>query len=67
MYLKAAIILLQGWLLCPGDRSVAKPLQKFGASNKIALVVSIVRGKKKKLMEKNSYPNVLPDINVILN
>lgn len=48
MYLKATVILLQGWLLCPSDRSVAKPLKKFGASNKIALVVSIVREKKKK-------------------
>ena len=66
MYLKATIILLQGWLLCPSDRSAAKPLKKFGASNKIALVVSVVRGGG-KLMEKNSYSNVLPDINVILN
>lgn len=68
MYLKATIILLQGWLLYPCDRSVAKPLKKFGASNKIALAVRHCKKKKKKrTMEKNSYTDVLPDINVILN
>lgn len=56
MYLKAAIILQQGWLLCPGDRSAAKPLQKFGASNKIALVVSTVRKKRKK---KNLWKKIV--------
>lgn len=53
MYLKATIILLQGWLLYPSDRSVAKPLKKFGASNKIALVFRhCKKEKKKKLMGK---------------
>lgn len=50
MYLKATIILLQGWLLYPSDRSVAKPLKKFGASNKIALIVR--HCKRKKLWKK---------------
>lgn len=67
MYLKATIILLQGWLLYPSDRSAAKPLKKFGASNKTDLVVKHCKKKKKKPYGKNSYPNVLPDINVILN
>lgn len=46
MYLKAMIILLQGWLLYPSDRSLAKPLKKFGASNKID---PVVRHCKKKI------------------
>ena len=60
------IILLQGWLLNPCDRSLAKPLKKFGASNKIDPVVRHCK-KKKKTYGKKSYSNVLPDINVILN
>lgn len=52
MYLKATIILLQGWLLYPSDRSAAKPLKKFGASNKTDLVVKHCKKKKKNLMEK---------------
>ena len=51
MYLKAMIILLQGWLLYPSDRSLAKPPKKFGASNKIDPVVRHCK-KKKYLMEK---------------
>lgn len=48
MYLKATIILLlQGWLLYPSDRSAAKPLKKFGASNKTALVFRHCKGEKK--------------------
>lgn len=52
MYLKATIILLQGWLLYPSDRSAAKPLKKFGASNKTDLVVKHCKKKKKTLWKK---------------
>ena len=51
MYLKAMIILLQGWLLYPSDRTLAKPLKKFGASNKIDPVVRHCK-KKNTLWKK---------------